>query len=549
VSGYPFAALVGQDDLRLALQLAAVDPRIGGVLIRGERGTAKSTAARGLAELLPDAPDRAARFVELPLGASDDRITGALDLGRTLASGEPAFASGLLSGADGGVLYIDEVNLLADHLVDLLLDTTASGELIVERDGFSLRQPARFVLVATMNPEEGDLRPQLIDRFAFAVTVRGIADASERTEIVRRRLAFERDPDRFRLRFSAATQSLRDEIARAKELLPRVRLDDIVGRAIELALDAGAAGHRAEITLVRAAAANAALRGADIARVDDLDRVAELVLSHRRTEEPDAGTPPPPPSTTGSGTGSSGNGARQPVPVELGRFMESPRPHLSGAAPGPSPLGPTNRGRSSETRGKRVDLAATLRAAVARTGSLRLTAGDLRFGRSRSAPRALQVLVVDASRSMTAERRLAVAKGALIRAATRDVRRRNRFALIAFGGATARIVVPPTPSRPRLIAAIRALDAGGSTPLVAGVNAAAGLVARWRRSEADDAASVVIVTDARAELDGLSRVAADLRRLDARVVVVDAERSRGIGRASALARLLGAELTPLETGR
>ena len=222
---YPFSALVGHDRLRLALLLCAVHPQIGGVLIRGEKGTAKSTAVRALAAVLAQA-DSAARLVELPLGATEDRVIGSLNLEKVLRDGEHAFAPGLLARADGGVLYVDEVNLLPDHLVDVLLDAAAMGRVHVERDAVSHTYESRFVLVGTMNPEEGELRPQLLDRFGLTVDVAASRDVAVRTEVIRRRLAFETDPAGFAAQWAQEDTDLAHRIAEARRLIGHVVLDD-----------------------------------------------------------------------------------------------------------------------------------------------------------------------------------------------------------------------------------------------------------------------------------------------------------------------------------
>src|SRR6202046_480854 len=222
---FPMSAIVGQDDLKLALVLAAVDPLIGGVLISGERGTAKSTAARGLAALLPRTPQgKAAPFVELPLGATEDRVVGAIDISRVLQDGSTELRSGLLARADGGVLYVDEVNLLPDHIVDLLLDAAASGWVTVERDGISAGEPARFVLVGTMNPEEGELRPQFIDRFGLCVQIRGPSTREIRTAAIRRRLDFDDQPASIISAVQQEEQTLREGIVAARARLSTLHI-------------------------------------------------------------------------------------------------------------------------------------------------------------------------------------------------------------------------------------------------------------------------------------------------------------------------------------
>ncbi|MEI7030034.1 putative cobaltochelatase [Streptomyces pratensis] len=313
---YPFTAIVGQDDLRLGLLLNAVSPAVGGVLVRGEKGTAKSTAVRALAALMPEvsvvpgcrfscdpaAPDpacpdgphpaasgvsRAARTVELPVGASEDRLVGALDIERALSEGVKAFEPGLLADAHRGILYVDEVNLLHDHLVDLLLDAAAMGASYVEREGVSVRHAARFLLVGTMNPEEGELRPQLLDRFGLTVEVAASRDTDERVEVVRRRLAYDDDPEGFAARWAEEEGALRKRITTARALLPRVVLGDGVLRQIAATCAAFEVdGMRADIVMARTATALAAWAGRDEVLADDVRRAALLALPHRRRRNP-----------------------------------------------------------------------------------------------------------------------------------------------------------------------------------------------------------------------------------------------------------------------
>nr|WP_307801895.1 putative cobaltochelatase [Actinomadura violacea] len=313
---YPFSAVVGMADLKLALLINAVSPGVGGVLVRGEKGTAKSTIVRALAGLLPPAPvvpgcrfscdpadpdpacpdgphaageaeERAARLVELPVGASEDRLTGSLDIERALTEGVKAFEPGLLAAAHRGVLYVDEVNLLHDHLVDLLLDAAAMGESYVEREGVSIRHAARFLLVGTMNPEEGELRPQLLDRFGLTVEVAATRDPAERAEVVRRRLRFEDDPDGFAAAFTADEADLADRIAAARRRLPGVELTDAALRQITaVCASFEVDGLRADLVTARAAIALAAWHGRDAVTADDVRTAARLALPHRRRRDP-----------------------------------------------------------------------------------------------------------------------------------------------------------------------------------------------------------------------------------------------------------------------
>ncbi|MEU6983408.1 putative cobaltochelatase [Streptomyces sp. NPDC046324] len=313
---YPFTAVVGMDDLRLALLLNAVSPAVGGVLVRGEKGTAKSTAVRALADLLPSvavvsgcrfscdpaAPDpqcpegphetagadaRPARMVELPVGASEDRLVGALDIERALAEGVKAFEPGLLADAHRGILYVDEVNLLHDHLIDLLLDAAAMGSSYVEREGVSVRHAARFLLVGTMNPEEGELRPQLLDRFGLTVEVAASREPEQRVEVVRRRLAYDDDPAAFAARWAGEETALRDRIVAARTLLPGVVLGDAA--LLQIAATCAAFevdGMRADIVMARTATALAAWAGRTEVTSDDVRQAALLALPHRRRRNP-----------------------------------------------------------------------------------------------------------------------------------------------------------------------------------------------------------------------------------------------------------------------
>lgn len=290
-AGFPFSAVVGQERLQLALILCAVHPGIGGVLVRGEKGTAKSTVVRALAQLLPPVVDesgsRPARLVELPVGATEDRVVGSIDLERVLRDGEQAFRPGLLAAAHRGVLYVDEVNLLHDHLVDVLLDAAAMGRVHVERDGVSHTHPAKFVLVGTMNPEEGELRPQLLDRFGLTVDVAASRAVDVRMAVVRRRLDYEADPAGFAARYAAADRAEALRIRDAVDRLAQVRLDDAELRRIAALCAAfDVDGMRADLVVARTATAHAAWRGAEAVAEEDVRVAAELALPHRRRRDP-----------------------------------------------------------------------------------------------------------------------------------------------------------------------------------------------------------------------------------------------------------------------
>ena len=317
-AAFPFSAIVGQDEMKLALMIAAVDPKVGGVLAFGDRGSGKSTAVRALAALLPkmkavagcryqcDPDDATSRcemcrargsrpkshwvpvpVIDLPLGATEDRVVGALDLERALAHGEKTFEPGLLARANRGFLYIDEVNLLEDHLVDLLLDVAASGENVVERDGLSIRHPAKIVLVGTGNPEEGELRPQLLDRFGLSVEVKTPDDLPTRIEVIKRRDAFETDPSGFVASWAKEEARSRKKIQSARERIDRITVSDqMLTKAAELCMALGTDGLRGELTLMRAARAVAAIEGAKSVNPDHLKRVSPASLRHRLRRNP-----------------------------------------------------------------------------------------------------------------------------------------------------------------------------------------------------------------------------------------------------------------------
>lgn len=316
---YPFTAIRGMPRMQTALLLAAIDPLIGGVLIEGPRGSAKTTSARALAQLLPQGA-----FVNLPLGCSEEQLLGSLDLEDVLQHGRTRFRPGLLARAHEGVLYVDEVNLLADGLVDLLLDVSVSGVNRVERDGISHAHEARFVLVGTMNPEEGNLRPQLLDRFGLFVRLGETIPPDTREAIVRARLAFEADAEGFVAHHAKAQQALRERILRARALLSdRAFTDAVHARVSRLCHEAGVEGIRADLVMLRAARAHAALEGQARIREEDMDAVQDLVLAHRRKQstqtDPAAG-----PESAPVGAGDASGSGHAPSPQEGGGSPEQP---------------------------------------------------------------------------------------------------------------------------------------------------------------------------------------------------------------------------------
>ncbi|MCQ4119356.1 magnesium chelatase subunit D family protein [Rhodococcus tibetensis] len=561
--GFPFSAVVGQDQLRLALVLCAVHPGIGGVLVRGEKGTAKSTVVRALTTLLPAVRDengpRPARLVELPVGATEDRVVGSLDLEKVLRDGERAFRPGLLSAAHQGVLYVDEVNLLHDHLVDVLLDAAAMGRVHIERDGISHSHPARFVLVGTMNPEEGELRPQLLDRFGLAVDVAASRDVDVRMEVVRRRLDFERDPETFAARYAEQDQALAGAILEARDRLDSVELDDTELRRIaSLCASFDVDGMRADLVLARTATAHAAWRGADAVAAEDVRVAAELTLPHRRrrdpfdepgldqdqldealrqadadasaaAEEPPAEGPPPENSAaTPGGDAPDDNGTDPDGP-------DDPDGPGGGAPPPERPAGPTGsqfttklleipgvgegapgrRSRSRSSRGRAVRAAAeqghglhlvgTLFAAADRqvargrtAGRMILDSADLRGAIREGREGNLVVFVVDASGSMAARDRLSAVTGAVVSLLRDAYQRRDKVAVITMRGRDAELVLPPTSSVDIAVRRLRGMRTGGKSPLAEGFLRARQVVLRERLRDPQRRALVVTLTDGRA---------------------------------------------------
>jgi magnesium chelatase subunit D len=586
---FPFTAIVGQEEMKLALLLNVVAPAVGGVLVTGHRGTGKSTAVRALADLLPqldavrgcayncDPSDAEALcddcasqlstssglkrerkhvpVVELPLGATEDRVCGTIDLGRALKEGVKAFEPGLLARANRGFLYIDEVNLLEDHLVDLLLDVAATGRNRVEREGVSAEHPARFVLVGSGNPEEGELRPQLLDRFGLCVEVETEKDLDKRVLIVERREAFDRDPAAFNASAQAEQKRLRRRVTRASALYAETEVPRAVLRQIaELCLRLGVDGHRGEITLTRAARALAALEGRRAVSAADVRRVAPMALRHRLRRDPleQGGGSARVERATDEVFGhedseqerpSSGNGAQDsgasrkvgsevaddagndekvivPPPADVGlrpdalaqsergqtrSSGQSSKPARRRAGSGGSTF--SARGRyagatATKSEGARVALDATLRAAAviqaARGARVRVAPEALRFKRFKSRSGTLFIFVVDTSGSM-ALNRIEQAKGALAQLLRRSYVNRDRVALVSFRASGSELLLPPSSSVSRARALLDALAVGGATPLAAGLLRALE-VARRANSAGARRVRLVVFTDGRANV-------------------------------------------------
>jgi magnesium chelatase subunit D len=626
---YPFSALVGQESLKTALLLNAVYPAIGGVLVRGEKGTAKSTAARGLRALLPVVPavegcpyhcdptapwpecphcttvgerrttEGPAPFVDLPLGATEDRVLGTLDIERALREGRRAFQPGLLAAAHRGILYIDEVNLLPDHLVDVLLDAAALGVNTVQREGVSVIHPSRFLLIGTMNPEEGNLRPQLLDRFGLMVDVAGPREPGVRAEVVRRRLAFEADAVAFAARWECEQGALRRRIAEARGRLASVTLDDGLLSAItRLCCEFEVDGLRADIVLHKTARALAALDGRTVVTTADVKAAAALALPHRQRRRPfeqthldqdrlnqcmarlqqldehsgeaassDTDAPAGPLPETGEG---KGDGERvfdadraQPVRrIELGA-QRHVTPSMVRGRRNPAP----NRERGHYVRAvpdanpASLAVDATLRAAVLRGGQVDgrplVRSADLHRKERAGRTGTLILFVVDASGSMAARRRTEVVKCAVLGLLQSAYEQRDVVGVIAFRGVRAEVVLPPTVCVESAERALHLLPTGGRTPLAHALVSAGEVIQGFRGGQPSVPALLVLLSDGKANVSLPGTVgdpwaqtleaARVLASAGVSALVLDSDAGFvRLGQSCELAAALGGECLPLE---
>jgi magnesium chelatase subunit D len=616
---FPFSAVVGSDDMALALILTTISPEVGGVLVRGEKGTAKSTIVRALAAILPpieviegdrfstdpvstepspdgpfaaDAPTqtRPVRLVELPVGATEDRVLGSLHLERALSHGRAEYEPGLLARAHRGILYVDEVNLLHDHLVDLLLDAAAMGRSTVERDGVSVAHAARFVLVGTMNPEEGELRPQLLDRFGLTVEVAAPRDPQTRVEVVRRRMAYDADPAGFVARYAAEEAQLTDRIVAARDLIGSVELDDAALLAIaEVCAAFDVDGMRADLVTARAAIAHAAWHGRLRVDREDIRAAARLALPHRRRRNPfdapeldedlldkilgedepppdgppegpgsepepahdsagDDGTPDTDAATTPSTTEEAGVGAPSPSPSTVGagdpyRARLFKVAGLGSGTPGRRSRAVTESGRRVGARpatgeGGSIHLVETIRAAAPhqssrnRTGpALAFRGSDLRLAVKEGRESNLVLFCVDASGSMAARTRMEQVKAAILSLLLDAYQRRDKVGLVTFRDTGATLALPPTSSVEIAATRLEQLPAGGRTPLAEGLATAADTLRIEAIRDPRRRALLVVVTDGRATAgpDAVARSRLAARRVAATglsALVVDCETGR-----------------------
>ncbi len=617
---FPFSAIVGQALLKKALLLCAVNPRLGGVLVRGDKGSAKSTAARGLVDVLVPiervegcafnclpgealvhceacqaqgaTPRRSpVPFVNLPLGATEDRVLGSIDFDRAMKDGLKAFQPGLLASAHRGILYIDEVNLLPDHLVDVLLDAAAMGVNTVEREGLSINHPARITLIGTMNLEEGDLRPQLLDRFGMMVEVEAPRDPDIRGEVVRRRLDFDADPEAFIQRWQPETDALQSRLIAAQTLLPQVFLSDhLLAFISRLCCEFEVTSLRADLVMNRAARTLAALDGREVVTAEDVQDAAQLALPHRRRRKPfekpgldqdrleqlmreavpprakneppeTRETDPPPTDTDGTPEvqGASEQVFRASAPELVRRIKVQTRTANDSSGQRATSIG-THRGRymravPNEKPGQ-VALDATLRHALLRNpDEFLITKADLHEKVMIEKNAILILMVVDASGSMAARKRMELVKASVLGLLEDAYQRRDHVAVIAFRGTQAELVLPPTCNVELAEQALRDLPTGGRTPLSHALQLAVETLEQNARTKAltpllvimsDGKGNVPLVEGADPWQQTLA-LSAQLAERGIPGLVLDTDQDFvRIGRAHDLAQALNAEYLPLE---
>lgn len=580
---YPFSAIVGQDSMKLALILNAISPSVGGLLIRGERGTAKSTAVRALANVLPEievaadcayscdpkdtkalcrscrndrvfATRRKVRVVELPLNATEEMVVGGLDFSASISEGVRVFQPGLMARANRGILYVDEVNLLSDHLVDIILDVSASGENVVQREGIAHRHPARFILIGTMNPEEGELRPQLLDRFGLCIEVSGRQDVASRVDVIQRRDAFDRVTEAFCKRFESEDSFMAERISQARKMLPSIGFPSILDRLIaEICVHHNVAGHRADIVIAHAARALAAFEGRQEATSDDVRRAAILAVPHRSRKVA-------PPKDLSSETreykaprnttrrhgypedypeGEPDRASTRYASTEKIDFGPTQRPTQRADSPETIfDIGPTfkvkeigqrrdrlfrqgsgkrsrtqtrqKRGRYVKSTARRlsgdVALDATIRAAAPHQVRRRaendlfvtIHDEDIREKLRETRTGNFLLFIVDASGSMGARGRMVASKGAIMSLLRDAYQKRDRVAMVSFRKQEAVVNLPPTSSIYRAGELLKELPVGGKTPLAAGLRKGQGVLRNVLLKDPTCRPILIVITDGKA---------------------------------------------------
>jgi len=545
---YPFSAIVGQEQMKLALLLAAIDWRLG-VLLRGDKGAGKTTAARALAILLPEP----APFVNLPIGVTEDRLLGGLHLESTL-KGNPQLKPGLLSEAHGGVLYIDEANLLPAHLGDALLDAASSGVNVVEREGFSASHSAEFVLLGSMNPEEGLLRPQLLDRFALSVDIAAPLDVEHRQKIVERRISFEREPTKFAEEWSDDQQALREKISKGRDRVSSIQCpSEILAQVGAAICTADVHSLRADLAAVRASIACAALTGEAIVEPHHVGAVLPLVLNHRvkagRRSVPPS---PPPPPRQQPDTPAAGQSAREAVErifapqetmtpainvsiddaVQRGDSQQAVLDH-------PGPVVGTRRTESP----REIDLRTTLNHAALETGTLQPRLSDLheKVRAPRSGIRYL--FLIDSSGSHAAQQKMRLVKGAALGLLHRSFSKDDEVAIIVFRGTDAKVLLQPSHQIDEAATALEYLPTGGRTPLAHALELA--------KMYLTPSTVLILFSDGRANVslrggDPWREALTIAQEFNCRALLIDTDTpGRAVGRMSELALVLRASSIPL----
>lgn len=612
----PFTSIVGQDEMKFSLILNAINPRIGGVLIRGDKGTAKSTAVRALADLLEniqvveDCPfncdpgnaedmcdlcfeksqanlikgkDKKTPVIDLPLGATEDRVVGSLNVERAIKEGIKALEPGILAACNRGILYIDEVNLLDDHVADVLLDSAAMGVNIVEREGVSVAHPSKFILVGTMNPEEGEIRPQLLDRFGLQVSVAGIEDVDQRMRIAKIAEAFDADPDGFAQMCQKSQADLKEKISQARKILRKVSMsDDLLRSVASTCIDLGVKTHRAEIVITRTAKTIAAFDGRTEVNSKDVKKAMELALAHRMRSRP---FEPPtlnkdkleksmsqhqhehqhknqnpqqqkkqeqPHQEPDNQKDSNQTQAAKPqeqvfeigTPIDV-RAIDMPRKRDRTARRKTrgrrmNTLALRNRGRYLRQKmpldGKDIAIDATIRAAApyqkVRFGpnAIRVLNEDIREKERVGKTSAVVLFVVDASGSMGANQRMQSAKGAVLSLLMDSYQKRDKIGMVAFKGKEAELILPPCSSVDLACRCLQELPTGGKTPLSAGLSRAMQLLQGELRKDEEAKLMMVLVSDGRANVgmggkikDELMEISERARHLGIHTIVIDTE--------------------------
>ena len=561
MANFPFSAVQGQTAFKLALILSAINPLIGGVLISGPRGAAKSTLARGLADVMPDSA--AHNFVTLPLGASEEMLLGTLDLEKVLNEKSVSFQPGLLAKAHGGVLYVDEVNLLVDSQVDLLLDVCASGVNRIERDGISHSHPAAFILLGTMNPDEGELRPQLQDRFGLAVELSGQFDKQQRVDIVRLREAFDTAPDTFIASYQGEQQQITNDISRARQQLAQVLMsDELRGEIAERCVAARVDGLRADIVWLRAASANAALHGRTEVLMEDLEAVEELVLCHRRKTTPDSTQQPPtqppaknytrPEDPSSSKKKEAADGDWGSMTAQVQKTADNLTAHVDCEVKQSSiPFSSyktvncsSNKGKllggqhaqaSGSSKGRALNWFATLGKSA---GQWPLK--ELFFRPTKTGEAVVHLVLLDTSASTLHGNGFAKAKAVLLDIAQQAYLVREQLAIIGFGNEQTELLLPSVRAPKALRPWLDELSAAGGTPLREGLLRAKHYQLNLMSKTSGLKLKNYLITDGKTShsLEGLSLVGETL--------IIDIEQSDvKRGKAQQLANQLAADYWPL----